>query len=186
MADNTNVIYQDVAQWQSKQQAQSSVKKGGESQSKVDIDDVLYNLEDLMLEHGIFHCHIHFLSNQAAIWHMDDSFAYRRLTMDELIAPEILQLYPRRPYFERSIVPSLDIMHIFDLFKALRFKAGNPFLRAASLNLVNGMVELDFSSEGLQTLSYEAFQEKGLEFWLKPSALRVINNRYEPVRELRP
>ena len=39
-------------------------------------------------------------------------------------------------------------------------------LRSASLNLVNGMIGLNFSCDGTHYLSYDEFQEKGVDFWL--------------------
>ena len=166
-----NIIYQEPAQWR-QIKGDPSIRGGLFSQERTEslldikMDDVLYLMEELMLEHGVYHCQIHFSSSRATIWHVDDSFVYRILTIEELSTPDICLAYPRRPYFERAIVPSLDIMHIFDLFKALRFMDEIIYLRSSSLNLVNGMIGLNFSCDGTHYLSYDEFQEKGVDFWL--------------------
>lgn len=123
-------------------------------------------MEELMLEHGVYHCQIHFSSNRATIWHADDCYVYRILTIDELCDPNICLAYPRRPYFERAIVPSLDIMDIFNQFKVLRFMDETIYLRSASLNLVNGFIGLNFSCDGTYYLRYDEFKNKSVDFWL--------------------
>ncbi len=85
--------------------------------------------------------------------------------MDELSDPDICLAYPKKPYFERAIVPHDDIMKIFELFKALRTFDSTIYLRSGSLNLVNGFIGLNFSCDGSHYLTYDDFLEKGLDFW---------------------
>lgn len=166
-----NIIYQEPAQWR-QIKGDPSIRGGLFAQERTEslldlkIDDVLSLIEELMLEHGVYHCQIHFSSSRTTIWHVDDSFVYRILTMEELSTPDICLAYPRRPYFERAIVPSLDIMRVFQLFKELRFMDETIYLRSASLNLVNGFIGLNFSCDGTHYLSFDEFLEKGVNFWL--------------------
>lgn len=118
-----------------------------------------------MLEHGIFHGKLHLSSSRATVWHVDDPYSYRILAIDELTDPDICLAYPRRPYFKRETVPSLNIMKVLEQFCRLRFEDETIYLRAGSLNLVNGMVGLNFSCDGSHYLHNEEFLGKGLDFW---------------------
>lgn len=137
------------------------------SQSPMDdrLDDILPLMAELMTEHGVFHGKLHFSSSRATVWLMDDPYAYRILNFEELIDPNICLAYPRRPYSERAIVPPGDILPVFEMFRALRFADENIYLRAGSLNVVNGMVGLNFSCDGSHYLRHDEFLANGLEFW---------------------
>ncbi len=129
------------------------------------LDDVLPLMAELMVEHGVFHGKLHFSSSRATIWLTDDPYTYRILSFEELTDPGICLAYPRRPYFERAIVPVEDIPAVFEMFRALRFADENIYLRAGSLNVVNGMVAMNFSCDGSHYLRYDEFLANGLEFW---------------------
>jgi hypothetical protein len=129
------------------------------------LNNVLALQEELMLQHGVYHCQIHFSSSRSTIWHVDDPFSYRILTIDELSDPDICLAYPKKPYFERAIVPQDAIMKIFALFKTLRTSDSTIYLRSGSLNLVNGFIGLNFSCDGSHYLIYDDFLDKGLDFW---------------------
>lgn len=134
------------------------------------IDIVMSVHEALIIDHGVHHFQVHFSSSRTTIWHRDDPYVYRILTNDELVDPNICLAYPRRPYFERAIVPPAEVKKILKQFKALRFADEIIYLRSASLNIVNGTVGLNFSCDGSHYLSYDEFLNKGLEFWLGNAA----------------
>lgn len=136
------------------------------SQMDSQIDTVLSVMNELMTEHGVFHGKLHFSSNRATVWLVDDPFAYRLLTIDELIDPDICLAYPHRPYTDRAVVPPEQIMPILDMFRALRFADDTIYLRAGSLNIINGLVALNFSCDGSHYIPYDEFLGKGLDFWL--------------------
>ncbi|MEE9352388.1 MAG: PDC sensor domain-containing protein [Thiotrichaceae bacterium] len=136
-----------------------------ESEMDAQLDSVMAILEELMIEHGVYHCQIHYSSSRVTVWHVDDPFVYRILTMDELSDMSICLAYPRRAYFERSIVPKEDIMKIFKQFSALRFADRTIYLRSGSLNLVNGFIGLNFSCDGTHYLIHDEFLKKGMNFW---------------------
>ena len=137
------------------------------SQSQMDdqTDDVLPLMTELMTEHGIFHGKLHFSSSRATIWLVEDPYAYRILSIDDLIDPDICLAYPHRPYTERAIVAPEMIAPIFEMFRRLRFADETIYLRAGSLNVCNGLVALNFSCDGSHYLPYDEFLDKGLEFW---------------------
>ena len=135
------------------------------------------NDQALMIDHGVFHARIHFSSSRSTVWHIDDPYVYRLLSIDELSDTSICLAYPQRPYFERNIVPASAIAPIFQQFKALRFSDETIYLRSGSLNLVNGTVTLNFSCDGSHYVSYREFLERGLDFWIGtetfPNAVRA-------------
>ncbi len=141
------------------------LQQRAESQMDKKLSDVMTILEELMLEHGVYHCQVHYSSSRVTIWHVDDPYTYRILTMDELSDSEICLAYPQRPYFERNIVPKKDICNVFKQFSALRFADETVYLRSGSLNLVNGFTGLNFSCDGTHYLTYDEFLSRGLEFW---------------------
>lgn len=129
------------------------------------LDEVIPIMNELMCEHGVFHGKLHFSSSRATIWLVDDPFNYRILSFDEIIDPDICLAYPRRKYHERAIVPVDQIMSIFELFHRLRFADENIYLRAGSLNVINGMVGLTFSCDGSHYMRFDEFLEKSTDFW---------------------
>lgn len=133
------------------------------------MEDVFSLMDELMTQHGVYHGKFHFASSRATIWHVDDPFDYHILSIDDLIDPDICLAYPKRPYFDRAIVPPEQIMKIFKQFGALRFADETIYLRAGSLNIVNGMIGLNFSCDGSHYLPFSEFLDKGLDFWFGAS-----------------
>lgn len=136
-----------------------------QSQMDEHLDEVLPLMGALMTEYGVFHGKLHFSSSRATIWLVDDPYAYRILGIDELLDPDTLLAYPRRDYFERAVVPPEDIERVFELFRRLRFADETIYLRAGSLNVVNGMVALNFSCDGSHYLRWDAFLAEDSDFW---------------------
>ena len=163
-------IYEEPRKW--RQIKGDPAIRGGlflqsRSESEMDkrLEEVMTILEELMTEHGVYHCQIHYSSSRVTVWHVDDPYTYRILTMDELSDSEVCLAYPKRPYFERNIVPKPDICNTFKQFFALRFADDTVYLRSGSFNLVNGIVGLNFSCDGTHYLTFDDFLEKGLDFW---------------------
>ena len=136
-----------------------------DSQMDEHLDQVIPVISELMSEHGVFHGKLHFSSSRATIWLIEDPFSYRILNYDELIDPGICLAYPKHDYHERAIVPADKIMPVFELFKILRFADENVYLRAGSLNLINGMVGLNFSCDGSHYMRFDEFLEKSTDLW---------------------
>ena len=181
---HTEVLYEEPSQWR-QIKGDPAIRSGlfhqQRSNSLMDenIDHVLSLHQALMIDHGVFHALIHFSSSRSTIWHIDDPYVYHLLSMEELADTSICLAYPQRPYFERNIVPESAIAPIFRQFKALRFADETIYLRAGSLNLVNGTVSLNFSCDGSHYLNYREFLERGLDFWIGedtfPTAVRAAS-----------
>jgi hypothetical protein len=162
--------YHDPGDWK-QIKGDPAIRSGLFSQRRVEsimdqhIDDVLPIMNELMTEHGVFHGKLHFSSSRATIWLVDDPFSYRILSFDEINDPDICLAYPRREYHERATVPEDKVMPVLELFKTLRFADENIYLRAGSLNIINGMIGLNFSCDGSHYMHYSEFLEKSTDFW---------------------
>lgn len=167
---HSEMIYAEPDQWR-QIKGDPAIRGGLFLQQRIEsmmdrvVDDVLSMHEALVLDHGIYHFQLHFSSSRTNIWHVDDPYVYRILTMEELTDTNIFLAYPPRPYFERAIVPAADVRKILKQFKGLRFADETIYLRSGSLNIVNGKIGLNFSCDGTHYLNYSEFLAKGLEFW---------------------
>jgi hypothetical protein len=59
---------------------------------------------------------------------------------------------------------------VLKVFKALREADENIYLRAASLNIMNGLVGLNFSCDGTHYMPALDFLQKDLDFWIGNTA----------------
>ena len=163
-------IYQEPDNWR-QIKGDPAIRSSVFHQQRVDsqmdkhLDQVIPIISELMSEHGVFHGKLHFSSSRATIWLIEDPFSYRILNYDELIDPDICLAYPQHDYHDRAIVPAEKIMPIFELFRDLRFADENVYLRAGSLNLINGMVGLNFSCDGSHYMRFDEFLDKSTDFW---------------------
>ena len=87
------------------------------------------------------------------------------MNIDELSDPDICLAFNHQKYFEKATVDAKSIDLIFQQFKDLRFSDETIYLRAASLNTVNGMVGLNFSCDGSHYMHYDEFLDKSMDFW---------------------
>ena len=68
--------------------------------------------------------------------------------------------YPRDAATPANMVP-----RILKVFKSLREAYETIYLRAASLNIMNGLVGLNFSCDGSHYIPAEEFLDKDIGFW---------------------
>lgn len=129
------------------------------------IEDVLAIMEELIIDHGVFHCILHFSSNRATVWFVDDPFRYRLLELDSLVDPGLCLAFGRSPYPDKAVVPPSRVREILDGFRELRFADETIYLRSGSLNIFNGLVALTFSCDGSHYLPYAEFLDRDMPFW---------------------
>lgn len=129
------------------------------------IDEVLGIVEELILEHGIFHAKLHFSSSRATIWLVDDPYRYRLMDIDMLNDPDICLAYPRHSYPEGAIVPKERIRDVMEGLRELRYMDEMFYLRAGAINIFNGMVSLTFSCDGSHYIPWDEFLNKEHAFW---------------------
>lgn len=167
---STSDVYKNEKNWQ-QVKGDPAIRSGLFSQQRVEsamdaqIDKVLNVMKELIVEHGVYHAKFHFSSSRATIWRADNPFDYQILNIDELSDPDICLAFPRQEYFDKATVNIKSIKKVFLQFKALRFADETIYLRAASLNVVNGMVGLNFSCDGSHYMHYKEFLEKSMDFW---------------------
>lgn len=135
----------------------NSIRKKSEMDKK--IDDVHSIANELVSNLGIFHIKLHYSSSRSTIWNIDNPFEYFVHTIDEILTPDICLLYPATEYPERAIIDPSIIPLILEKFKYLRFMDDNIYLRAGSINIINGMVGLNFSCDGSHYLDAKEFLE---------------------------
>ena len=136
-------------------------------QSRLDdnIDLVLPVLEELVTEHGVYQLEIHFSSNRATVWFLDDPYRYQLIEIDDLTDPDICLAYAHHPYPKDALIPRDNIRPILDTFRQLRFADDTIYLRAGSINLFNGIVGLNFSCDGSHYIPHDQFLAKDSAFW---------------------
>lgn len=129
------------------------------------IDEVMDVIESLMTEQGIFHAKLHFSSSRATLWPYNDPYRYRLHVLDEIVDPTVCLVYEKTPYPDDAAVPVDRVHSVLKAFKLLREVDEVIYLRAASLNIMNGLVGLNFSCDGSHYMSYDEFLEKDIRFW---------------------
>ena len=121
------------------------------------LDDVLARTEVLLREHGVFHAKIHFSSGQVTLWLLQDPLRYRVHVKEEFLNPMFCLPYARTPYTRLATVPEAVVPQVLAEFKRLRSHDQHIYLRSGSLNLINGLVGLNFSCDGSHYLDYAEF-----------------------------
>jgi len=130
------------------------------------IDEVLSVIESLMTEQGIFHAKLHFSSSRATLWPYAAPYHYRLHILDEIINPKVCLVYEKTPYPEQAVVSKKMVHIVLKAFKLLRQADEVIYLRAASLNIMNGLVGLNFSCDGSHYMPATEFLDKDIRFWL--------------------
>ena len=123
----------------------------------INLKKVLARAEILILGHGVFHAKMHFSTGQVTLWLLNDPLRYRVHVKEEFLDPDLCLVYPCVPYTAEALVPTPEIPKVLAEFKRLRMQDNQIYLRSASLNVVNGMVGLNFSCDGSHYLNYAEF-----------------------------
>ena len=129
------------------------------------LDEVLDVIESLIIEQGIFHSKLHFSSSRATLWQYDDPYLYQVHVLDEIINPDVCLAYAKTHYPDRAVVAKSDIPKVLKIFKSLREADETIYLRSASINIMNGLIGLNFSCDGSHYLPVDEFIEKDIGFW---------------------
>lgn len=166
----TRDLYEEPREW-TQIKGDPSIRGNVFSQTRSDtdmdreIDTVLGVIEELIVGHGVFHAKLHFSSNRSVIWHFDDPFRYRLLSLDALVDPNICLAYPNREYPKDAAIPKSEIRPILDSLRQLRFMDDTLYLRSGALNIFNGIISLNFSCDGSHYMPYDEFLNKEHAFW---------------------
>ncbi len=128
-------------------------------------NETFAQIENLMCQHGVFHAKLHFSSSRATLWLYTDPCRYRVLSIDDLLTSMPWHEYPTTPYPTDAVVESEHIRPVLEMFRILRFSDEQIYLRSGSLNLINGMVGLNFSCDGSHYISAKEFLASPYTRW---------------------
>ncbi|OQW92573.1 MAG: hypothetical protein BWK79_14375 [Beggiatoa sp. IS2] len=137
------------------------------------IEETLEVLNRLISEYGVFHCTLHCSSGQVMLWQIDNPYQYRLYEVEQLLHPEMYLAYPRCDYTEKAILSTEQVRHILERFRGLRLADDHFYLRAGSINIMNGLVGLSFSYDGSQYMPAQLFLSKELSSWFGRSAVNA-------------
>ena len=121
------------------------------------LDDVLARVADLICNYGVFHAKVHFSSGQVTLWLLDDPLRYRVHLKNEFLKLNAYYTYPLKDYTCDAVISPESITQIFEGFKQLRLKDPQIYLRSGSLNIMNGIVGLNFSCDGSHYINHAEF-----------------------------
>lgn len=130
------------------------------------IDDVHAVIQSLMIQNGVFHFKLHYSSSRVTLWLYDQPHHYRVHNIDDLVNGLVSASYPERSYPADACI-NADLLGIaLNQFKALRFADESVYLRSASVNIINGMVGLNFSCDGSHYIPVQEFIDNSMGYWL--------------------
>ena len=98
----TAPLYEESRDWR-QMKGDPAIRSALFYQQRVDsvldqhVDTVIAVIEELIINHDVFHCDLYFSSNRATVWSQSDPYRYRILTIDELIDPDVCLSFPRKP-----------------------------------------------------------------------------------------
>jgi hypothetical protein len=121
------------------------------------IDEVLRRTACLLKERGIFHAKVHFSSGQVTLWSMSDPYNYQVCHAGEFLKKDFPSVFETFSYPINAKVPPHKIATILAVFKSLRLSGKAGYLRAGSLNIINGRIGLNFPDDGTRYLDYRDF-----------------------------
>jgi len=126
------------------------------------VHDIINNL---ICKRGIFHAKLHYSSSRATLWLYDVPHEYRLHVLNEIIDPEVCLAYPAKDYPKNAKTLPNDVYNVLEKFRSLRFADETIYLRSGSINIINGMVGLNFSCDGSHYMPVTEFLEKPNSFW---------------------
>ena len=125
------------------------------------LEEVLDRVGQLLGGRGIFHAKVHFSSGQVTLWPFSDPYNYQVHLKDEFLASGFMRMFAAAPYPINAAVPPRRIAMVLDILRWLRCSDDSVYLRSGSLNIMNGMVGLNFSCDGSHYIDYRDFLAQG-------------------------
>lgn len=123
------------------------------------IDELLKMAGQLLTRLNVFHLKIHFSNNQLACWTYDNPYAYVVFAGEEVFDRDFSDHFNRLQMPLVCDIHASQVAGILAEFKRLRMVEQGPYLHAASINRVNGLIELSFSCDSSHYLPHQEFCE---------------------------
>lgn len=133
------------------------------------IDEVHRVVEILLLKKGVFYVELKYSSSVATLWFSHDPFTNHVWSIDELLDSDLLSHLPEAPY-DSTKISMEDVCNSLMIMKTLRLCDDNVYLRSSSMNVMTGMVALNFSCDGTHFMPSNVFLDKGEGFWFTDDA----------------
>jgi hypothetical protein len=115
----------------------------------------------LLMRKGVFHTKIHYSSSQLTCWFARDPFCYEKFVREVVLDDGFLDRFPDADFAGRNpVINGRDIERLLKEFKRLRLTDETIYLRNASVNLINGMINLTFSCDGTHYIDHRTFFAK--------------------------
>lgn len=130
------------------------------------IDRVHDIVRALMSQHGVFHFKLHYSSARVTLWLYDQPHHYRLHHIDDLLDETLFSQYEMQDWPQEACVDEWQLAAALDQFRQLRFADENIYLRSGSVNIINGMVGLNFSCDGSYYIPVQEFIDNSLAYWL--------------------
>lgn len=135
------------------------------------IQEVLYQL---ISEYGLFQYTWHYSTEQIALVKVDDPCRYRVYTIEQLLSADIFMDFSRHSYPVEAEISLQQVQQVLKRFNDLRLVDGDFYLRSNSLNIMNGIVELNFSYDGYQQyLPTDKFLNEDWSSWFGKMAVNA-------------
>ena len=131
------------------------------------IDTVHHHATELLHHHGAFHVQLRYSRSTTNVRFTERPYHDSLFTLEELLHSSSAN---RQPISAMATVDAEQIPAVLALFKQLRLADENIYLRSGSINIISGMVELNFSCDGTHCLPMDEFLAKRIEFWLAPGS----------------
>ena len=138
------------------------------------IDTVHQRAASLLHHHGAFFVQLRYSRSTATVRFTEHPYHDTVFNLEQLLTSDSNN---QQPMSSMSHISAEELTDTLQLFKSLRFADENIYLRGGSINIITGMVELNFSCDGTHYLAVEEFLEKSAEFWLSGSATTVQESK---------
>ncbi len=130
------------------------------------IETVHQRATALLLHHGAFYIQLRYSRSTTTVRFTDRPYEDSVWALEQLLLSDTGN---RQPMTSLSTTAAEQIPAVLQLFHSLRLADENIYLRSGSINIITGMVELNFSCDGTHYLPIPEFLEKSTAFWLTTS-----------------
>jgi len=125
-------------------------------------ETLMDRVEELFCSYGAFHVQIDMSSCQMMLWHLDDPFTYQVFVGEEVFDKSRWHEGAVFAYPDAARIRPEQIRPLLERFRALRFADDTVYLRSGSINIMSGMVRLNFSCDGTHYIDYKEFLTSAL------------------------
>jgi len=120
-------------------------------------EKLMDRISELFAFHGAFHIQIEMSTCQMMVWLLDDPFNYHIFVGEEVFDAQRWQQGPVASYPDNAKIRLDGIRPILERFRELRMADEKVYLRSGSLNIMNGLLRLNFSCDGTHYVDHQEF-----------------------------